>query len=491
VFDQDGPCTYTYDRAAKTVTLKLRPGIKWHDGEPVTLDDLVFAYEIICHPDYTGPRYDETMQNVVGAVEFHAGTASKISGLNLSADKMTLTITFKDFRPTILVGGFWIGAAPRHYLGSIPVKDMATSDRIRTRPIGFGPFKVKTIVPGESVEFVRNDDYWRGRPKLDGVSYKVVGVDMAGTALENGEIDVDLEFSTAHYADYKNPSNFKYIGQLETSFNYTAFDLGDYEMTKETNVGDPNKKMANLNLRRAIGYAANNQAVCDDLYNGLRMVATTAITPRHSSYQNKDLKGYYYDPEQAKQLLDEAGYKDVDGDGYREDPKGQPLTIYWAMMEGYPADIISQYKIQNWKDVGLRVELYNGRLMDFNVFYDSVEYDVAGIDMFDGAWQTGFDPDPTNLWGDNAWNFPHINIPELVAAMADCTSEQAWDDDFRADAYKKWQQLFFEQAPAIPTMWRTTLSAVNNRVKNYDMSSPDIDMKLHLIELTAQEPFKK
>lgn len=490
VMDQDGPCTYTYDMDAKTITLTLHPDIKWHDGEPVTMDDLVFAYEVICHPDYTGPRWDERMENVVGALEYHSGNADSISGLVLSEDKMELTIHFQNFTPTLLVGGFWTYAAPRHYLGGIPVNEMANHEKVRTNPIGFGPFIIKTIVPGEAVEFVRFDDYWRGTPKLDGVSISVINANLVPMAMENGELDVCV-LNAQLYPDYKNPVNFQYVGELETTFNFTAFDLGDFDQEKETCVGDPAKKMTNLNLRKAIGYAVDNAALGRDLWNGLRVLATTIITPRHEGYQNKDMAGYYYNPDLSRQLLDEAGYIDVDGDGYREDPDGNQLTIYWGMMEGTGADTVAQFKIQCWADVGLRVELYLGRLHDYNVYYDYLQYDQEGLDMFDGAWGTGFDPNPFSLWGDHDWNYPHITYPELTAAMEDCVSEESWDDEFRTNAYWKWQELFFDYAPAIPTLWRTEIRAVNNRVKNYDMSSPDIDMRLHLLELTAPAPYKK
>jgi len=490
VADQDGPSTYTLDRDARTITLNLREGIKWHDGAPVTLDDLVFAYEVICHPDYEGPRYNEEFRNIAGAVAYNEGKAKTISGLRLSDDKMTLTINFIELKPTVLVGGFWTSAAPRHYLGGIPVKDMLTSERIRTRPIGFGPFRVRTVVPGEAVEFERFDDYWRGRPHLDGISLRIINPDMVPQAMESGELDV-CEFNAQVYPDYLNPTNYQYIGQLATVYSYTGFDLGDYDTEKKTNVTDPNKKMANRSLRQAIGYAVNNAAIGEDLYNGLRVPATTIITPRHAGYQNRDIRGYYYDPEKAKQLLDAAGYIDIDGDGFREDPNGRQLTIYWAMMDGPGMETLAQFKIQNWRAVGLRVQLFNNRLLEMNVFYNYVQYDEPGIDMFDGAWQTGFNPDPFGLWGDHAWNFPHATTPELMAAMADCSSEQALDEEFRNKAYRKWQELFHEEAMAIPTLWRTEIVAVNNRVKNFDMTSSAIEMKQHLIELTAAAPYRK
>ena len=465
VFDQDGAATYEYDTAAKTVTLHMKDGVKWHDGEPVTLDDLVFAYEVIADKDYKGLRYDSSVTNVVGVEEYHDGKADKISGLELSDDKMTLTIRFKDFYPSILVGGFWIAAIPRHYYQGIPVKEMAAHEKTRSTPIGFGPFKVKNVVPGEAVEFERFDDYWQGKPKLDGVTITVVNPDLVPTAMQEGQFDI-AEFSTQQYPDYLEPTNYQYIGELETVFNYTGFKLGKWDATNNVNIVDPASKMWDLKLRQAIGYAVDNKSIGESFYNGLRSLATTVITPRHSTYQNKDLTGYVYDPDKAKKLLDEAGYKDVDGDGFREDPQGKPFTITWAMMDGQGADAIAQFKIQNWKDVGLKVELYNGRLTEFNAFYDAVEMDDPAIDMYDAAWQTGFDPNPEALWGrDSSANYTRYTSDTFDAIMNDIASDKGWDSEFLSKRYHEWQQAFFDEAPAIPTLWRVVPYAVNNRVK--------------------------
>ncbi len=491
VFDQDGAATYEYDATAKTMTLKLHEGIKWHDGEPVTLDDLLFAYEVICSKEYEGMRYDESFTNIVGVEEFHAGTADKISGLELSEDKMTLTIHFKEFYPSILVGGIWINPIPRHYFEGISVKEMAANEKSRVTPIGFGPFKVKSIVPGESVEYERFDDYWLGAPKLEGVKLSVIASDLVPAAMEAGKFDV-AQFTVQQYPDYKEPTNYSYLGELQTVFSYTGFKLGKWDQTTNSNVYDPNSKMANVNLRQAIGYAVDNETVASDLYNGLRFLATTVITPRHGSYQNAELTGYNYNPEKAKQLLDEAGYIDVDGDGFREDPKGQKLTITWATMDGENADTYAQFKIQNWADVGLKVELFNGRLTEFNAFYDAVEFDDPAIDMYDAAWQTGFDPNPANLWGPNsAANYTRYTSDTLTAIIKDISSDKAWDSDYLTAKYHEWQEAFFNEAPAVPTLWRIQLYAVNNRVKNYDLTSSDIKLSAHLIELTADTPAVK
>lgn len=491
VADQDGAATYEYDEAAKTITLKMREGVKWHDGEPVTLDDLVFAYEVICHKDYKGLRYGESEMNVVGAEEYHDGTADKISGLELSQDKMTLTIHFKDFYPSILVGGFWTNPIPRHYYEGIPIKEMAADPKTRMNPIGYGPFKVKNIIPGESVELERFDDYWMGKPKLAGVIVTVINPDLVPSAMEEGKFDV-AEFSVQQYPDFTSPTNYQYLGQIQTVFSYTGFKLGKWNSDQNENVYDPNSKMANVKLRQAIGYAVDNATLGEQLYSGLRFLATTVITPRHGAYQNKDLEGYTYDPERAKTLLDEAGYKDVNGDGFREDPNGNPFTITWATMDGENADTYAQFKMQNWADVGLKVELYNGRLTEFNAFYDAVEGDDPAIDMYDGAWQTGYDPNPASLWGHNSpANYTRYASDTFDAIINDISSDKGWDNAFLSQRYQDWQKQFFDEVPAIPTLWRMSLVAVNNRVKNYEMTATDIKQTEHLIELTAEDTFKK
>ncbi len=490
IADQDGAATYDYNVKEKTVTLHMRAGVKWQDGKPVTLDDLVFAYEVICNKDYGGFRFNETFANVIGVEEYHSGKADTISGLKLSEDGMALVIHFKEFYPSILAGGFWTNPIPRHYYGDIAVKDMAADGKTRSYPIGFGPFKVKNIVPGESVEFEGFSGYWRGKPKLDGVIVTVVKPELVPAAMKEGKFDI-AEFSTQQYQYYMEPANYKYLGQIQTAFSYTGFKLGKWDAKKNENIYNPDAKLADVRLRQAIGYAVDNQAIAEHLYHGLRFLATTVITPRHTAYQNTQLKGYVYDPEKAKRLLDKAGYQDVDGDGYRETPDGEKLTITWATMDGENADIIAQFKIQCWKEVGLRVKLYHGRLTEFNAFYEAVEGDDPAIDMYDAAWSTGYNPNPSVLWGRNsAANYTRYTSDSFDAIISGISSGKAWEDAFLSQKYKEWQEAFFKEAPAIPTLWRIELVAVNNRVKNYEDISNDIKQTYHLIELTAKEPIK-
>ncbi|MGP3608598.1 oligopeptide ABC transporter substrate-binding protein [Anoxybacillus sp. PDR2] len=483
----DGAATYELSDDKKTITIKIKDNVNWHDGEPVKAEDLEYAYLVIGHKDYTGVRYgDALIQDIVGMDEYHAGKAANISGIKV-IDNKTLSITYKHANPSILTG-IWAYPLPKHYLKDIPIKQMAQSDKIRKNPIGFGPFKVKKIVPGESVELVRNDDYYGGKPNLKGVIVKVVNPKVVLQALKKGEIDV-AQFPTDQYVSAKGTKNIQFVGNIELAYNYIGFKLGHWDAEKQENVMD-NPKFQNKKLRQAMAYAIDNQAVADKLYHGLRFPATTLIPPSFPGYHDENAKGYSYNPEKAKKLLDEAGYKDKDGDGLREDPDGKKFTINFLSMSGGDiAEPLAKFYIQCWKEVGLDVQLVDGRLAEFNSFYDMVEKDDPKVDIFAAAWGTGTDVDPYGLYGRNVmFNYSRWVNEKNDELLEKGHSEQAFDKQYRKDIYNQWQELMNEEVPVIPTLYRSQIFAVNNRVKNFTADIDPFNWKWKEVGVTAEKP---
>lgn len=472
-----GYCEVEFDKDAKTATYKLHKDLTWSDGVPVTADDLIFVYECIAHKDYTGVRYDSDYKNVVGIEEYYDGKADTISGLKKIDDK-TLQVTFKEFYPGILWGaGLTYNAEPAHYLKDIPLKDMQSNDKVRLKPLSCGPFVMSNVVPGESVEYVPNP-YWFGeKPKVDKIIYKRTNPDTIVEALKSGTFDIIEGVSANSYEEYKDLSNITLLSNMENYYGYVGFKLGKWDSEAGKVVMDPNKKVADVKLRQAIGYAINNEEVANEFYNNLRIPANSLIDPPHATFWNSAQEGYTYNPEKAKQILDEAGYVDKDGDGMREDPKGNKLKLnFLAMAGGEIAEPLAQFYVQCMRDVGLDVGLQNGRLIEFNAFYDMVGEDNEDIDMYMAAWGTGSNPDPSGLYGSDAqFNFSRFASEEndkLLAAIAseDAFGEEGIDNDYLIKAYHDWQQYMFEQAPVVPTLYRFKLTAVNNRVNYWDMN---------------------
>lgn len=471
-----GYCDFEFDKDSKTATYKIDKGLTWSDGVPVTAEDLIFVYECIADPEYTGVRYDSDYMNVVGMEDYHNGKADSISGLK-KIDDNTLEVTFKEFYPGIMWGaGLTYNAEPYHYLKDVPVKDMESDEKVRLKPLSCGPFVVSNIVPGESVEYSPNP-YWYGdKPQVDKIIIKRTGSDTVVEAMKAGTFDIFPEVSVNYYTEFKDLSNIDIVSDVSTVYGYVGFKLGKWDNTLGEVVVDPNKKMSDVNLRRAIAYAMDNDQIAEIFYNNLRITANTLIDPSHGKFWNDEAAGYKYDPEKAKQILDEAGYKDVDGDGMREKPDGSKLKINFLSMSGGDiAEPLSQFYIQCWRDVGLDVGLQNGRLIEMNAFYDMVEDDNEDIDMYMGAWQTGSNPDPSGLYGRNSMfnysRFASDKNDELLAAIAseDAIGEDGIDYDYLVKAYHDWQDNMVDQAPVVPTHYRVGLAVVNKRVSYYDL----------------------
>lgn len=185
VFNQDGAATYELSEDRKTITLTIRDGVNWHDGNPVTGEDLEFAYLTIGHPEYKGARYDALFQMIEGMEEYHAGKTKRISGIKTDGKK--ISITFKEANPSILTG-LWTYPLHKKYLGNLSLSEMESSDKIRKYPIGFGPYKVKRVVQGEAVEFEAYHNYWKGNPQLDSITLSVVNSTTVVKALESGKL---------------------------------------------------------------------------------------------------------------------------------------------------------------------------------------------------------------------------------------------------------------------------------------------------------------
>ena len=475
----------------KKVIITINEKYTWNDGTPVTSADFLEYYKIVAHKDYTGIRFDDDIRNVVGIDEYHNGKAKDISGFKTLSDKK-FEIHFKAFSPAILWGGgIPFEPVPSHKLKDIPVKEQEAHDITRKNPLSPGPYYIKEIVPGQQVIFEANPYYYKGQPKVKTVVWKIVPSAQIVAALQAGEYDLTVGLNADLYSKVKSLSNIKVGVQDDLSYSYIGFKLGKWDKAKGEAIPDPNAKMADVKLRQAMAYAIDNDLVGTKFYEGLRRNATQLMIPAFKEFYDDSIKGYTIDLEKAKQLLDEAGYKDVNGDGIREDKNGQPFKINFASMSGgATAEPIAQYYMQQWKSIGLDVQLTNGRLIEINSFYEKVQADDPEIDVYQAAWGTGSNPNPTAFYGRNAaFNFPRYATPELDAILAKINSVEAVDKDYRSKAYKEFANYMFENVPVVPTLFRKSIVAVNNRVKKWDIT-PGSTFTVKDVELTAPEPIK-
>jgi peptide/nickel transport system substrate-binding protein len=281
------------------------------------------------------------------------------------------------------------------------------------------------------------------------------------------------------------------LGREELATAYIGFKLGSQDVESGANSLDLSSKMADPALRQAMAYALDNEFVAAVLFDGLRQPANGMIPPTFEGFSDDEAIGFSYDPVKATTLLDEAGYLDSDGDGFRETPDGEPLEIKFAAVAGGDAaETVVAYYIQQWKAIGLDVSLATGRLIEYQKFHDMLASDSPAIDVFQTTWGLGMDPNPSEMFGRTSdLNYTRWTNEKNDGLLAQINAAAALDGNTRTGIYQEWQALLFEEAPVIPTFWRTQIFAVNNRVKNFNIRY-GATRGWETIELTSEEPVR-
>ena len=491
-----GLASIEFDVEGKTVTIKLNgKDYKWSDGQPFTIDDYIFAIEAIGNKDYTGTRYNDRYTNIVGMKDFHEGKSDKISGVE-KVDDYTVKLHFEKMLPSMQLAGGAIPAytMPKHIFKDIPVKEWEKSEYVRgNKVVGLGAFTIESVVAGESVTLKANEYYYKGRPKLDKVVMQVVAPNAIVSEMKAGNYDI-ATMPSAQYESFKDLTNVTYVSTFAPSYEYIAFHLGKFDKATGKNVTDPNAKMSDVKLRQAMGYALDIDAAGESLYNGLNYGTNSIILPFFKDVYNAEQEGFAYNPEKAKQLLDEAGYKDVDGDGIRENKDGSKLQINFAARTRDDANesLIQQYLLW-WKEIGLDVQLYTGRTIESNNFYEKIQADDPEIDVFAGGWGVGYDPNPANLFGETAkFNFSRYVNEKGTEIMKKIASTEAFDEAKLKEFYKEWQAYAHDEAFLIQTIVGDSVTAVNKRVKYYDtaLATSGSKAQLYQLELTSDTAAK-
>ena len=310
-----GIATLTVDAENKKATIKIKDGMKWSDGQPIVADDVIYAYEVVGNKDYTGIRYTDDNEKIIGMKEYHEGKAQDISGVKKIDDK-TVEVSFTELGQGVYTGGNGLigSALPEHHLKDIPIKDLEKSEKVRNKMITLGAYTIVSGVQGESLELKANPYHFRGKPKIEKATVEVVNSNTIVSALKTGKYDMAIRIPTDLYKTFKDLDNLQVLGRQELYYSYMGFKVGKYDKEKGISIVDPNAKMADLKLRQALAYGLDIKQMVKAFYDGLREKATSSVPPVFEKYYPKDLAGFPYDPEKAKKLLDEAGYKDVNGD---------------------------------------------------------------------------------------------------------------------------------------------------------------------------------
>lgn len=276
-----------------TYTFTIRGNITFHNGKPVTADDVIFSLERATNPKLASPVATAYLDDIQGVMEKFEGKAPTVSGLKKVDDK-TVSITLK--RPT----PYFLGKFT--YLGNAIVpKDGTPADTTITETaqmIGTGPFKVTEVLPEQKVSLAANETYWGGKPALDGIERLVIGDALTRLSkFKNGEVDmVQLERQ-----DVEGLKNSEFKDQLvyldRPAIWYVAMNQLQYEPFKKKEV------------RQAFAMSINRERIVNEILGGINQVANGIVPPGVPGHR-ENAKVLPFDPAKAKEMLAAAGYPD-------------------------------------------------------------------------------------------------------------------------------------------------------------------------------------
>jgi len=362
-------------------TFKIKSGVKWHDGQPLTAKDVAFTYNLVkAHEDF--PTLNSYTTNF-----------AKVE----APDDTTVVLTLDQQVPSIESKLVFLYILPEHIWKEYAV-GAAAAEFTNEEMIGSGPFKMKEYKQNEFVHLVANKDYHGTVPKVDEVIFQAFQTpDVLIQAIKSGQVDMITQMPNTGVAALKNAENVSVEIGSPLSPDLTDIILNQVAPencpTADGGICSGHPALRDKNVRLAMAYATDKNKLIDIVALGLAAPGIALIPDGMGAWFNSSIQDYPYDPAQANKMLDEAGYKDVNNDGVREMPDGTtPLTlrVNWPS-DSTEAPRLSELLQEMWKQIGITTQ---PQAVDPDALTaqccPTLDYDVM-------IWGWVADPDPQTL----------------------------------------------------------------------------------------------
>ena len=427
----------------RTWTFRIIEGMKWQDGVPLTARDIAFTYELILETQ--DAAYAQYLNGVTSVT---------------APDDATVVITTR--RPNAGMLALSIPILPEHIWEKADPENLGG---FKNWPmVGSGPFRVAELEKGKWIRLAANPDYPQalgGPPTIDEVFFVISqNADSMIQDYKAGDLDAMVNWPASYY---------KILSSLPGTTAVAAPAIGFHELgfncwTSPRSKGDP--LLRDVALRQAIALAIDRDRINAAAMAGLAVAGTSLISPIQGLWHWQVPAGQKvaYDPEKAKQILEDAGYTDRDGDGVREDAKGRRLDFRFVTLNEYPEDQVAGKMIVSWcADIGVKLR---PEQKDERAFGDDV-YDNADYDLFIWSWRGDIDPGfmlstftTTEIlnWGDSQYSNPEYD--DLFVAQAEALDPARPDDpSARRAVTDKLQAILYRDTPYAILWYNVNLQA--------------------------------
>ncbi|MFU1717017.1 ABC transporter substrate-binding protein [Bacillus amyloliquefaciens] len=428
-----------------TYTFRLRKNLVFSDGSPLTAKDAAFTLTLLHDPAYAGYE-DITTAYIKGGKAYKEGKAKTIEGIRVLDDR-TIQITTEKVsaKSLLLLGGQVLSEA--YYGKNYQFGKLDYLKELYAKPLGAGPYQFTEYLPGQEIRYQANEHYYAGKPKTEKLIYKIIDPSTSLQLFETGDLDY-ASFSP----DDDTVQHLKSLGFANISVSV----VNDYGLVYVNHKRPP---FQDKEVSQALIYGLDRQKIVDVRFKRYGEVANVPVSPVSWAYDDKDVNRYAFNPEKAKKLLDEAGWK-TGKDGVRE-KNGKKLEISYYTSKA-DDDFIPIAK-ENYADIGISLK---PEVMDFNTEVAKIndkQYDLAAV-------STSQILDPNDTVEKLASGHPN-NVTGYSNPKADRLIEKGagtLDISKRKEIYHQLYRELGENPPYILIHYRQSARAVSGKIKGLE-----------------------
>lgn len=434
---------YTISDDQKVYTFTLRDNAKWHNGNPVTADDILFTFSAIQNREYKSPL------------------ASQFTGVVVDApDEKTITFTLKEpFAP--FLESLTVGILPSNEWSSIPPEN-APLAKLNLKPIGSGPFEIEEnsafIQNSEgsiiSYKLVRNNDFYGTAPYLDSIVFKYFpDSTTASEALRSNQVDGLSFVSAGQLSTYPAAERSRFLTLSLPQYTALFFNQSRNEAIKQQQV------------REALVYALDRNKLLNESYAGQGQVIDSPILPGYLGY-NPDVKKHEYNPEKANELLTAAGWTLDPETRTRKNKQGTVLALTLTTTNQMDATSSAELIKQMWEAVGVQTTLVSEPTSRISTsVIQTRDYDILLYGHI-----VGNDPDPYPFWHSSQTKYPGVNLAITTNRQVDqllSDARKSTDSEQRRLKYLEFQNILATEVPAIFLYNPTYIYPLGRSVKGF------------------------
>lgn len=425
----------------KTITFKLKPGMKWADGKPLTSADVLFTWQLVTD-DKTRTPY---------------GSDYKLVSQAAAPDPLTFRVTYLQTYAPALESWAGLHILPKHLLQG---QDINTTAFAR-KPVGSHYYQLDQWTTGQQISLKRNPLATQGPARIDRLISRIIP-DKASQFLEFVADNIDvmdlnpIQYSRILPARPELTQKIARYQELDNNYTYLGFNL------KHAPFDD-------IRVRQAINYAIDKQELIDGVLLGLGQPIASPYKPG-TRWSNPKLQPYPFNPRLAKELLAQAGYQDTNGDGIL-DRQGKALSFEILTNQNKQREMSAVLIQRRLKEIGIDVRI---RVLEWASFVG--RYIKTGdFDVVILGWSLSLDPDQYNIWHSSQQAPGKFNFIGYQNRKVDQLLEQGRTElnpDKRMPIYHEFSKLLLEDSPIVYLYAGYGLPAIHKRVKGIDNPAP-------------------